>query len=329
LKELSLRNKSIVVTGGAGFIGSHLIDALIKEEPEKVIAICNFSLGKKENLKEAGENFKNLKIIKQNVADYEAVKKIFENESVDIVYSLAVIPLPASLEDPLGSTIENLRITTNICELLRKGLFTKLINFSSSEAYGTARKVPMNEEHPLNPETPYAASKAGSDLIVDSYFRTFKLPVATLRPFNNYGPRQNAGKFAGIIPLTIKRILNNEDILINGDGEQTRDFIFVTDTAKAAVEFGKNNNVLGKTINVASGREISINYLIELIKKEFNYKGKINYGPERPGDVRRHFADISLAKKILGFEPSIRIEDGIKVTCDWYKKNLSDNNKQF
>ncbi|MBI2672549.1 GDP-mannose 4,6-dehydratase [Candidatus Woesearchaeota archaeon] len=322
---MSLKNKSIVVTGGAGFIGSHLVDALIKEEPEKIIVVCNFSLGKKENLKEAEENFQNLKIINQSVADYKSVKKIFENEGVDITYNLAVIPLPASLEDPLGSTLENLKMIINVCELLRKGFFKKLINFSSSEAYGTARKVPMNEEHPLNPETPYAASKAGGDLIVDSYFRTFKLPVATLRPFNNYGPRQNAGKFAGIIPLTIKRIMNNENIVINGDGEQTRDFIFVTDTAKAAVEFGKNSNVIGKTINVASGREISINYLIELIKKEFNYKGEVTYGPERPGDVRRHFADISLAKKILGFEPSVKIEDGIKVTCDWYKKNLSKN----
>ena len=326
---MSLKNKSIVVTGGAGFIGSHLVDALIKEEPEKIIVISNFYLGKEENLNDAKEKFGNLKVIKASVADYNVVKKVFEDEGVDLVYNLAVIPLPASLEDPLGSTLENLKITANICELLRKGLFKKLINFSSSEAYGTARKVPMSEEHPLMPETPYAASKAGSDLIVDSYFRTFKLPVATLRPFNNYGPRQNAGKFAGIIPLTIKRILNNEDIIINGDGKQTRDFIFVTDTARAAVEFGKSNNVLGKTINVASGREISINYLIELIKKEFDYKGKITHSEERPGDVRRHFADISMAKKILGFEPSVKIEDGIKVTCDWYGKNLLSNNKQF
>src|SRR3989344_1072861 len=315
---MNLKNKSVLVTGGAGFIGSHLVDALTKENPEKIVVVSNFCLGKEENLNEAKKSFKNLKIYNQSVADFDSTKEIFEKENIDVVFNLAVIPLPASLEDPLGSTIENIRITTNVCELLRKGLFKKLIHFSSSEAYGSARYVPMDEKHPLNPETPYAASKAGTDLIVDSYYRTFNVDTVVLRPFNNYGPRQNAGKFAGIIPLTIKRILNNEDIIINGDGKQTRDFIFVTDTARAAVEFGKSNNVLGKTINVASGREISINYLIELIKKEFDYKGKITHSEERPGDVRRHFADISMAKKILGFEPSVKIEDGIKVTCDWY-----------
>jgi len=319
---MNLKNKSVLVTGGAGFIGSHLVDALTKENPEKIVVVSNFFLGKEENLNEAKKSFKNLKIYNQSVADFDSTKEIFEKENIDVVFNLAVIPLPASLEDPLGSTIENIRITTNVCELLRKGLFKKLIHFSSSEAYGSARYVPMDEKHPLNPETPYAASKAGTDLIVDSYYRTFNVDTVVLRPFNNYGPRQNAGKFAGIIPLTIKRILNNEDIIINGDGEQTRDFVFVKDTANAAVEFAKNNNVIGKTINIATGREITINYLIDLIKKEFNYKGKIIHGQERPGDVRRHFADISLAKKLINYEPKVKFEEGIKITCDWYKKNL-------
>ena len=319
---MNLKNKSVLVTGGAGFIGSHLVDALTKENPEKIVVVSNFFLGKEENLNEAKKSFKNLKIYNQSVADFDSTKEIFEKENIDVVFNLAVIPLPASLEDPLGSTIENIRITTNVCELLRKGLFKKLIHFSFSEAYGSARYVPMDEKHPLNPETPYAASKAGTDLIVDSYYRTFNVDTVVLRPFNNYGPRQNAGKFAGIIPLTIKRILNNEDIIINGDGEQTRDFVFVKDTANAAVEFAKNNNVIGKTINIATGREITINYLIDLIKKEFNYKGKIIHGQERPGDVRRHFADISLAKKLINYEPKVKFEEGIKITCDWYKKNL-------
>lgn len=319
---MSLKNKIIVVTGGAGFIGSHLVDALIKENPEKIIVLSNFYLGKEENLNEAKENFDNLRICHVSVSDFETTKKIFENANADIVYNLAVIPLPASLEDPLESTIENVKIATNICEMQRKGLFKKLIHFSSSEAYGSAQYVPMNEKHPLAPETPYAASKASGDLIVESYFRTFKLENAILRPFNNYGPRQNAGKFAGIIPIVIKKILNNEDITINGDGEQTRDFVFVKDTAKAAIEFAKMNEVLGKTINIATGREISMNYLVNSILKEFNFKGKILHGPARPGDVRRHFGDNSFAKKLINFEPKVKFEDGIKITCDWYKKNL-------
>ena len=321
---MTLKNKSILVAGGAGFIGSHLVDALVKENPEKITVLSNFYLGKEENLKEAKQIFSYLKIYHGSAADFEVTRRIFENENIDIVYNLAVIPLPASLEDPLGSTIENVKIATNMCEILRKGLFKKLIHFSSSEAYGSAKQVPMNEKHELNPETPYAAAKASGDLIVDSYFRTFKLDTAILRPFNNYGPRQNAGKFAVIIPLFIKKIMNKEMTLtINGDGEQTRDFIYVTDTARAAIEFAKNNNVIGKTINIASGREVSMNYLTELICKEMNFKGKIVHAAERPGDVRRHFADISLAKKLINFETKIKLEEGIKLTCDWYKKNLN------
>lgn len=320
---MTLKNKKILVTGGAGFIGSHLVDSLVKEEPENVTVISNFFLGKEENLREAKEKFPKLKIYHGTAADFDIMRRILENEKFDIIYNLAVIPLPASLEDPLWSTLENIKITTNLCELQRKGLFDKLIHFSSSEAYGSAIKVPMSEKHELNPETPYAASKAASDLIVDSYFRTFKLKNTILRPFNNYGPRQNAGKFAAIIPLFIKKILSGEKtLMINGDGEQTRDFIFATDTANAALEFAKNNNVLGKTINIASGREISMNYLTELICKEMNFKGKIEHGSNRLGDVRRHFADISLAKQLLNFEPKIKFEEGIKLTCDWYKKNL-------
>ncbi len=320
---MSLSNKSILVTGGAGFIGSHLVEAIIKEKPEKVTVISNFFLGKEENLSEAKKDFENLKIYYGSAADFDTLKKIFENNNFDIVYNLAVIPLPASLEDPMGSTLENIKITLNICELQRKDLFKNLVHFSSSEAYGSAIYVPMDEKHPLNPCTPYAAAKASADLIVDSYYRTFKLKNSILRPFNNYGPRQNAGKFAGIIPLFCKKIMSNEKTLtLNGDGEQTRDYIFATDTAGAAVEFAKSNSVIGKTINVASGREITMNYLAELLCREMDFKGEILHGPERSGEVRRHFADISLAKKIINFEPKIRFEEGIKTTCDWYKKNL-------
>ncbi len=319
---MSLKNKSIMVTGGAGFIGSHLIDALIREEPEKIIALCNFSLGKEENLREALSTFPKLKIIKASLADFDECKKIFEENNVDVVFNLAVVTLLASLEKPAWSVKENIDMITTVCELQRLGKFQRLIHFSSSEAYGTARQVPMSENHPLVPETPYAAAKAAADHIVGSYARTFKIDSTVVRPFNNYGPRQHAGKYAAIIPLTIGRIMRGEPITINGDGEQTRDFIFVRDTTDAAIQIAKSKSAAGKTVNVASGRETTMNRVVELIAQEFGYKEKIEHREARMGDVRRHFADISLVKELIGWQPKVNFEDGIKTTVDWYKNNL-------
>ena len=319
---MSLKNKSVMVTGGAGFIGSHLIDTLIKEEPEEIIALCNFSLGKEENLREALSAFPKLKIIKASLANFDECKKIFDENNVDVVFNLAVVTLLASLDKPAWSVKENMDMITTVCELQRLGKFQRLIHFSSSEAYGTARFVPMKEDHPLVPETPYAAAKAAADHVVGSYARTFKTDSTVVRPFNNYGPRQHAGKYAAIIPLTIGKIMRGEPITINGDGNQTRDFIFVKDTADAAVQIAKSQSAAGRTINVASGRETTMNRVVELILQEFDYKEKIEHREARPGDVRRHFADVSLAKELIGWQPKTRFEDGIKTTVDWYKSNL-------
>jgi UDP-glucose 4-epimerase len=329
LKELlnqpagtGFRNKSILVTGGAGFIGSHLIDALIKEGPEEIIALCNFSLGKEENLREALQAFPKLKIIKASLANFDECKKVFEENNVDVVFNLAVVTLLASLEKPAWSVKENMDMITTICELQRLDKFQRLIHFSSSEAYGTAQFVPMTEGHPLVPETPYAAAKAAADHVVGSYARTFKTDSTVVRPFNNYGPRQHAGKYAAIIPLTVRRIMAGEPITINGDGNQTRDFIFVKDTADAAIQIAKSKSAAGKTINVASGRETTMNRVVELISQELGYNGNVEHREARPGDVRRHFADISLAKELVGWQPKTKFEDGIKTTVEWYKKNL-------
>ncbi len=322
---MGLKNRAVMVTGGAGFIGSHLIDALITEDPEEVIALCNFSLGKEENLREALAAFPKLKIIKANLANFDECKKIFEENNVDVVFNLAVVTLLASLEKPAWSVKENIDMITTVCELQRLGKFQRLIHFSSSEAYGTARFVPMSENHPLVPETPYAAAKAAADHIVGSYTRTFKTDSTVVRPFNNYGPRQHAGKYAAIIPLTIGRIMRGEPITINGDGEQTRDFIFVKDTVDAAIQIAKSKSAAGKTVNVASGRETTMNRVIELVAQELDYNGKIEHREARIGDVRRHFADISLVKELIGWQPKISFEDGIKTTVDWYKSNLKLN----
>jgi len=176
----------------------------------------------------------------------------------------------------------------------------------------------MDESHPLNPTTPYAASKAAGDHIVLSYYETFNTDSAIIRPFNNYGPRQNEKSYAGIIPLTIRRIMDGESPVIYGDGKQTRDYIFVKDTARMAIEVYKNERTRGRVINIGSGSEISV---IELIRKIMEIMGcnkKIRYEEKRPGDVMRHLASIELAKKLLDFKPRTSFSDGIAKTVDWY-----------
>lgn len=318
----SLKNKSILVTGGAGFIGSHLVDRLIKEEPEKIVVVDNFFLSKEANLADAQKKFENFKIFREDASDFEKMNEILRAENIGVVFNLAVVPLPTSLVKPEWTVDVNIKITNVLCELLREEAFETLIHCSSSEAYGSAEYVPMDEKHPLNPTTPYAASKAASDHIVLSYYRTFGLDVSIVRPFNNYGPRQNERSYAGVIPTTIRSIFEGETPVIFGDGEQTRDYIYVTDTANAMVEIYKNKNTRGKLINIGSGKEISINNLIRAICHVMNYNNNPMYKDPRIGDVRRHCADITFAKEVIDFKPMIDFEEGLRKTVEWYAKSL-------
>jgi len=317
---MSLENKSVLVTGGAGFIGSHLVDQLIREKPSNLVVVDNFFLGKESNLNEAKLSYPQLKVYHQDASDYEAMKNIVQSEDIQVVFNLAVVPLPTSLERPVWTYEQNNNITLCWCELARETYFDTLIHFSSSEAYGSCQYVPMDENHPLNPTTPYGASKAASDLLVLSFIKTFNINASIIRPFNNYGPRQNEGNYAGVIPLTIKRILSSETPVIYGDGEQTRDYVYVTETAGAAVEIYNCQNSRGKAINVASGSEITINKLVRLIAQYMGCDKAIAYEEERPGDVRRLVASIDLARDLLGFELKTGFKDGLKLTIEWYKQ---------
>ena len=315
---MSLKNKSVLVTGGAGFIGSHLVDRLIREEPERIAVVDNFFLGKESNLQEAQRDYPSLKIYHQDASDYGKMKEILETEGVQVVFNLAVIPLPASLTQPRWSFEQNINVALTICELAREEKFQTLVHFSSSEVYGTSEYAPMDEKHPLNGTTPYAASKAACDQLIFSYCRTFGIKASIIRPFNNYGPRQNEKSYAGVIPLTVKRILRGEAPVIYGDGKQTRDYLYVTDTANAAVQIYNHNNTRNKVLNIASGKEISIKTLIEAIAGYMKFEKPIVYEEERPGDVRRHIANIYLAEDLIGFKPTVEIEEGLKRTIDWY-----------
>ena len=316
---MSLEGSKILVTGGAGFIGSHLVDRLIEEKPSNIVIVDNFSLGKESNLGEARLTYPQLKIYHQDASDYEVMKDVVESEGIQVVFNLAVVPLPASLVYPRRTYKQNIDITLCLCELGRSGYFDTLIHFSSSEAYGSCQYAPMDENHPLNPTTPYGASKAATDLLVLSYVRAFGIDASIIRPFNNYGPRQNEGNYAGVVPLTIRRILSGEAPVIYGDGEQTRDYIYVTETADASVEIYNCKASRGKVVNIASGREISINRLVELILEYMDCGRAIIYESERPADVRKLVANTDLIQDLINFKPRINLEEGIKRTIDWYR----------
>jgi len=324
---MKLKNKSILVTGGCGFIGSHLVDRLIKEKPERIVVIDNLFLGKEENLADAKKLFDGLKVIIGDAANNTILRKAIVDNKIDIVFDLAAMPLPTSLVEPRRVIENNNSIALNLLEMYREGLFKELVHYSTSESCGSAKIVPMDENHPLDPMNPYGAGKAGIDLYIKTYNRVFGLKTKIIRPFNNFGPRQNRDAYAGVIPITIRKIFEGKSPILYGDGLQTRDYIFVKDTAEGTVRIAKAKAAEGEIINLARGKEIQIGYLIETIKKVMGFKGETIKEPERVADVRRHFANNEKLKKITGWVPQTSFEDGIKETVEWYKSMLSEKHK--
>ncbi|MFZ4694312.1 MAG: dTDP-glucose 4,6-dehydratase [Verrucomicrobiia bacterium] len=317
----TLSDKRIMVTGGAGFIGSHLVDALAAQKPSRLVAVDNFFLGNRDNLVEAKARFPALEVVEQDATDLDALRRLFGGKGIDVVFDLATIPLPASLERPLWAADVICKLALNVCELCREGAFQTLIHCSSSEAYGTAQRVPMDEEHPLKTETPYAAAKAAASLLVESYWRTFHIDMAIGRPFNNYGPRQNGRDFSGIIPRIIQRIMRKETPVIFGDGKQTRDYLYATDTARGLIRLYEEEEARGQTVNLASGEELDVAEIIGDVSRLMGWKQPPRFEPARPADVRRHCADTKKGKRLLGFEPTVGWKEGIERTVRWYQQH--------
>ena len=315
--------KNVLVTGGAGFIGSHLCDALLERGAGKVVCVDNFFLGKMENIAEAMTH-DNFVLYRDDARQFGVMQSIIEKEQVEVVFNLATIALNYSFFNPFDAYMVNVQIANTLLELLKVGAFKTLIHTSSSEAYGTARYSPMDENHPTDPTTPYAAGKAAADMMVHSFAKVLDMDISIIRPFNNYGPRQNAeGPLAGIIPATAKRILSGEKPIINGDGEQTRDFIYVKDTVRGLIMAYEEEASRGMIINLGYGKDISMNFLLQNICNYMGYGGEWDHREERTSDVRNLCAGIERARSVLGFTPEMDFEEGIKETLDWYTDRWS------
>lgn len=317
---MSLKDKSVLVTGGAGFIGSHFVDRLISEQPGKITVVDNFFLGSMDNLSSALEMRPDIEVVRLDASDFSAMQDLTTSHHVDVVFDFAVIPLPTSLTYPSWTTMTNIGIVDTFCEIARRGIIERLIHISSSEAYGSARYSPMDEDHPHDAITPYAASKSAGDHIIHSYVETFGIDATVIRPFNNVGPRQNVGSYAGIIPIVVRRVLNGEPILIYGDGEQTRDLIYAPHTADAVVKVHGSEHCHGEVLNVASGTETSVN---DLVRRLLAILGAphhpVKHVEPRPGDVRRHIADTSRLKKLVGLTIPAVDDENLAATVDYYQ----------
>jgi len=314
-----IENGRFVVTGGAGFIGSHLVDALLAQGAAKVAVVDNFFLGKDENLEAARvAHGDRLVVHRDDASDFRVMAQVCDDVKPDGVFNLATKALAYSFFNPAGAYDVNTALALTCLELLRKGAYGRLLHLSSSEVYGTAQAVPMTEDHPLLAETTYAAGKAGADLALQSYVRMFKVDASIVRPFNNYGTRQNDGAFAAVIPITVKRILAGQAPILEGDGDQTRDFIYVKDTVDALLRVWIKGARRGDAMNLGSGKETSIKTLIDAIAKILGFTGDYERRPERVSDVKRHCASVAKAEGIIGTIAKTPLEEGLRATVEWY-----------
>lgn len=318
--------KNILVTGADGFIGSHLTEELL-ERGYKVRALsCYNSFNYWGWLEDIKEN-KNLEIVSGDVRDPNFCLTI--TKDIDTIFHLAaLIAIPYSYVAPDSYIDTNVKGTLNICQAARINGCQKILHTSTSEVYGTAQYVPIDEKHPLQPQSPYSASKIGADAIAMSFYNAFNLPVTTVRPFNTYGPRQSA---RAVIPTIITQIASGLKQIKLGDVTPTRDFNYVKDTCLGFIKIAESENTNGEVINIGSNREISIGDTLNLIKKimgsdvEFITEEQ-RIRPEK-SEVFRLWCDNTKIMKLTGFTPKYSIEDGLRETVAWFTK--AENLKKY
>ncbi len=302
----------IIVTGGAGFIGSHLVDKLI-EEGHQVVVIDNLSTGRKENLNSKAD-FHNL-----DICEFERINPLFEG--IDFVFHLAAIPrVPLSIEDPVKTTRANILGTVSVFKAGIDNRVKRIIFASSSSVYGDQKELPLRESMTPNPISPYALQKLTGERFAKLFTELYKVPIISLRYFNVYGPRIDFDSdYSLVIGKFLKLKAEGKPLTIFGDGEQTRGFCYVDDVVRANILAMESEKLKGgEVINISSGESYSINYLANLIG------GEKQYLPPRPGDVLHTKADITLAKKVLGWQPKVPFEEGLKKVQEWFKTKIKN-----
>jgi nucleoside-diphosphate-sugar epimerase len=305
-----------LVTGGAGFIGSNIAEELVKRGYE-VRIIDNFLTGKKENISSLLDK---IELIEGDIRDYDACSSALDG--VDFVLHQAALPsVPRSIEDPLLTTEINIKGTLNILLASREAEVKGFVFASSSSVYGDDPNLPKKEDNVGNPLSPYAVSKLAGEKYCRIFSQIFGLSTVCLRYFNIFGPRQDpSSQYAAVIPNFITRMLKGESPTIFGDGEQSRDFTYVSNVVEANILASKAQGASGEVFNIACGEKTTVNSLALKLNEVLKEKISPSYDKPRPGDVRHSFADISKARKMLKYEPLVPFGKGLEETIRWYRE---------
>jgi NAD dependent epimerase/dehydratase len=316
---MTWQNKRVLVTGAGGFIGSHLVERLV-ELGASVRALIHYNALGSWGWLDYSPHRERIEVIMGDLADRDLVFQAARN--VEIVFHLgALIAIPYSYQAPSSYVRTNIEGTLNILLAARDLKVTRLVHTSTSEVYGTARYVPIDENHPLQGQSPYSATKIAADKLAEAFYCSYGVPVVIVRPFNTYGPRQST---RAVIPTIISQCLNGDTIRL-GHLHPTRDLNYVSDTVEGFIRAATADNVLGQTINLGSGREISIGNLALLIARLLGKQVQIitderRRRPEK-SEVDRLLADNSKAKRLLGWEPRVSLEEGLLRTIDWMREH--------
>jgi UDP-glucose 4-epimerase len=307
--------KKVLVTGGAGFIGSELVCQLASIG-HRVIIVDNLANGKRENVGSLLSD--RVELVIGDIRDKECMSR--QIREADVIFHLACLGVRHSIHSPHENHEVNASATLQLLSLARQAGVKRFVHVSSSEVYGTAHWVPMTEDHPTFPMTIYGASKLAGECYARAFYETYGYPTVVVRPFNTYGPRcHHEGDSGEVIPKFLLRSMAGKPMVIFGDGTQTRDFTYVSDTARGIMEIGFSDQAIGQTINIGSGYELSINALARKVSSVLDSaNAKVVHDDPRPGDVLRLYADITKAQVVIGFKSRVSLSEGITGLRNWY-----------
>jgi len=313
---MASRMAKVLVTGGAGFIGSNLVRALV-ERGDDVRVLDNFSTGFRANL-----DGLDVEIVEGELRSYERVHNAVRG--AELVYHLGALgSVPRSVQDPLTSNAVNVEGTLNVLLAGRDENVRRVVFASSTSVYGTDPPLPTREDERLDPISPYGVAKLAAERYCGAFSRVYEaFETVVLRYYNVYGPRQSpSSQYAAVIPLFIAAIAAGEPVTIYGDGEQSRDFTYVDDAVAATIAAGGAEGASGSAFNVAGGRPASVNDVAETIGRLLGRPVERDLAPQRPGDIRDSHADLTAAREVLGYEPQVELEEGLRRTIDFLERS--------